>query len=73
MKKSVLSLLIIVLITVSCKKSYNCECIITYNVAGNPKVAATTILNDTKIRATKDCNNLSTVVAGVSTTTCSIQ
>jgi len=72
-KKGVLLLIVVILLTVSCKKSYNCECIITYNVVGTPKVAATTILDDTKIRATKACTNLSTVVVGVSTSTCTIQ
>jgi hypothetical protein len=57
--------------TVSCKKSYNCVC--TMIEPGEANVAVTTVVNDTKYRASEACTNLSSSIKGFALTTCQIQ
>lgn len=54
----------------SCKKDYTCECTVT---SGGLSVTSTTTINDTKKNATTTCENGSSSVAGISTTTCKIK
>ena len=70
MKKVILSLVVVAsLAAVSCKKNYNCVC--TYTYAGITETA-TTVINNTKSKATTACTALATTVNGVSET-CAIQ
>ena len=72
MKKIILSLLIIVALSimVSCKKDYNCVC--TISQTGFPNATTTTVIDDTKSKATTTCTGLANPAAGLSVS-CAIQ
>ena len=70
MKKVLFAAFASMLLFASCKKDYTCACTI------NGIDAGTTTINDTKSKATDECekNNGSTTLFGVTTTVdCSIQ
>jgi hypothetical protein len=71
MKKVILSLITVgALSIVSCKKNYNCVCTIAQ--PGFPYMTTTTVIDDTKSKATTTCTALANSAAGVSSS-CAIQ
>jgi len=72
MKKVILSLIIVAALSTACKKNYNCLCVATLSGGGTTNV--TSVINDTKSKATKTCTSYETSSAVASETlTCTIQ
>lgn len=73
MKKVIFSLAIVAALLTACKKNYNCTCVANLG-GGGPNTNVTSVINNTKSKATKTCTGYQTSSAvGNETLTCSIQ
>jgi hypothetical protein len=71
MHKIIISLIVIVALSTSCRKSYNCTC--TTAQPGVDIVTTTENIDNFKNKANTICTNIGITIAGTATTTCAIQ